>query len=509
MANRLNLTNRNFGRLTALYDSGKRVCGKVLWFCTCSCGGKAEVQTTRLQNKHTLSCGCLHKEAATKQCRSMVEDNTRHGHCIGDTSTPTYSSWHAMMQRCTNPKHTHYSKYGGSINPVLVCSKWLTFEGFLADMGERPEKCTLGRLEDVGNYEKTNCRWMTKAEHGIEKRKKNIQGDLMRKALLTAVVMFACSLGAIAWDCPTGQIRQQAPAGTSTSTPYYDVVEGIAFICVPTPTTPVTTPPSSTSTSSSTSGANSNSTSGASSTATGGKATATGGKATSTSGVSNSGNSNNTNKLSNTLSNTIANTNKLSNSQKQGQTQSNASTNSNQSSATGNGDNSDNSVTNVEAPKIPVNTAMAPPVFSTANCFKGFSGGAQSAVAGLSFGGGKIDPNCAALSTAQNLYAMGSRLAACKVIVTTKSAKSAGVTMEDCMAIAAPRVVVQAAPVAPVLPPVVVTVQSPPQIVYIPQPHTTITVTAPKTVAKRKPVVKHVCPVTPLQQACPVAPREK
>ena len=51
--------------------------------------------------------------------------------------------------------------------------------------------------------------------------------------VLAALALAFCS-PAKAWDCPSGQIRQQAPAGTPTSTPYYDVVEGIAFICVPT-----------------------------------------------------------------------------------------------------------------------------------------------------------------------------------------------------------------------------------------------------------------------------------
>src|SRR5271166_2336152 len=139
MPQKLNLTNQTFGRLTALYDSGKRVCGKVLWVCRCSCGGFAEVQTTRLQNKHTLSCGCLHREAASRQCQKMTANNVRHGHCVGGKTSPTYASWHAMIQRCTNPRHTHYPKYGGGVIPVLVCPEWSTFDGFLADMGERPE----------------------------------------------------------------------------------------------------------------------------------------------------------------------------------------------------------------------------------------------------------------------------------------------------------------------------------------------------------------------------------
>jgi hypothetical protein len=135
-----------------------------------------------------------------------------------------------------------------------------------------------------------------------------------------------------------------------------------------------------------------------------------------------------------------------------------------------------NSVENIAAPKIPVATADAPPVFSTANCFKGFSGGAQTAVAGLSFGGGGIDKNCAAERAAQDYLASGNRLAFCKVMVTTKQSKDAGVTLEDCMNVPVRPIVVAPAPVVQPVPPTPQVV-----IVEIPMPHETVTVTpAPK-----------------------------
>jgi hypothetical protein len=142
---------------------------------------------------------------------------------------------------------------------------------------------------------------------------------------------------------------------------------------------------------------------------------------------------------------------------------------------------------------------------------------------GASFGGGKIDPNCAALSTAQGFYAMGSRLAACKVIITTKSAKAAGVTLDDCLNVPV-RPIVVAAPVvvAPPVAPVVVNIPAPapvaPQIVYVERPHETITVTAPKQSIVKKHYKAHNCVITPaLQQPLPIgksgipttAPQEK
>jgi len=295
-----------------------------------------------------------------------------------------------------------------------------------------------------------------------------------------ALALFALvlSVPAFAWNCTApGQIRVQVPTGTvgnGTGDGSGQVVvdSGLTFECETLPTTS-TTP----TTSNSTSTANSNATGGnASSTATG-------------------GNVKNTNTLTNTQG------------QKQGQTQSNSSVNSNQSSS-GSVSDVGNSQTTVEAPKIPVNTAVAPPVFSTTNCFKGFSAGGQTAVGGLSFGGGGIDKNCAAERVAQDYFAMGNRLAACKVITSTKASKDAGVTLADCMNVPVP-VVRTVVPVVSAPIPAPVTVQITNNIPPAPAPiilHEEMTVTAPRPQVKKR-VVHRPCSVTPIQNECPV--REK
>ena len=276
----------------------------------------------------------------------------------------------------------------------------------------------------------------------------------MRKFLAVAVVLFASCGMSMAWNCNTpGQIRIQVPAGTVGSGtgdgPGQVVVDnGLTFECETLPTTAPNAGNTNTNTNSSTS------TSGSTSTATGGNATATGGNSTSN----------------------------QTQGQKQGQSQS-----SNNQSAGGSVSNVGNSVENIAAPKIPVATADAPPVFSTANCFKGFSGGAQTAVAGLSFRGGGVDKNCAAERAAQDYLASGNRLAFCKVMVTTKQSKDAGVTLEDCMNVPVRPIVTVPAPV-PVVQPVV---QPQVVIVEIPRPHETVTVTpapkpAPVHAARRK-----------------------
>lgn len=84
-----------------------------------------------------------------------------HGHTKGYTPTPTYRAWVNMRTRCENPKSTQYGSYGG--RGINVCERWLSFENFLADVGERPSPAhSLDRHPNVnGDYEPGNVRWAT------------------------------------------------------------------------------------------------------------------------------------------------------------------------------------------------------------------------------------------------------------------------------------------------------------------------------------------------------------
>lgn len=159
--NFLDLQGSNFGRLIVLGFAGTNKSRNSLWFCRCECGLITKVQSGNLKNGTTTSCGCFMVE-------QMIEMKTTHGHRVNYKSSPTYASWESMSQRCNNPKYHRYPDYGG--RGIQVCQRWLKFENFLADMGERPEGKTLERKENDKGYYPENCKWATVIEQANNKR---------------------------------------------------------------------------------------------------------------------------------------------------------------------------------------------------------------------------------------------------------------------------------------------------------------------------------------------------
>lgn len=158
------LTGMVFGRLKVIEQNGRTSDRHILWKCKCECGKFTNVSSRELRSGKTKSCGCLQKD-------KIREMRYRHG----DRNSRLYSVWKTMKKRCENKNCKSYKWYGAK--GVSVCDEWhdyLAFKRWALDNGydEKAKRgeCTIDRINPYGDYEPSNCRWVSMVEQARNKR---------------------------------------------------------------------------------------------------------------------------------------------------------------------------------------------------------------------------------------------------------------------------------------------------------------------------------------------------
>lgn len=126
----------------------------------CDCGEVSIKSIDSVSSGHLKRCwDCGRKSARINR---ITHNNSKH---------PLYRKWQDMKNRCYNKNVDRYECYGG--RGIVVCDEWKkSFQKYFDWCISNGYKkgLTLDRIDVNGNYEPSNCKYVTQIEQGFNKR---------------------------------------------------------------------------------------------------------------------------------------------------------------------------------------------------------------------------------------------------------------------------------------------------------------------------------------------------
>lgn len=153
------MIGRTFGRLTVIeVFKRRRSTGDHSYLCRCSCGSTAVGRRSSLIRGQKKSCGCLVEElhrrwAEVREAKAAAAK----ARAPAASRDPLHKLWCSVRRRCRSDPR--YLLQGRDIHPAWAHSFQEFAEYIRTNLGPRPERHSLDRIDNNRGYVPGNIRW--------------------------------------------------------------------------------------------------------------------------------------------------------------------------------------------------------------------------------------------------------------------------------------------------------------------------------------------------------------